>query len=158
MRTRYPPVKTLIVLAALIIIFVSFPACSSQQPAGPENKTWLSPGKVSINNLSAGRSVKQKIRIHNGGKNGDVFALYYRTPDYVEKGFTAAPEEARHWITFGNESPRAGPGETQEIEITLALPTGAETPERWEFWLAAREKKTDSLNMELCSRWLITMR
>jgi hypothetical protein len=47
--------------------------------------------------------------------------------------------------------------ETNEILVTISLPDKAQTPERWEFWIGAKEDKENGLSTELCSRWLISM-
>jgi hypothetical protein len=133
-------------------------ACSARQAAGPVDKTWLSPGKIQIGNYSPGHSVKQKITIHNGENAETKFSVYYRVPDYVEEGFTAAPAETGDWIKINENSPSISPLQIKEIEVVLNIPEGSSVPERWEFWIGVKEDKKQSLSTELCSRWLITMK
>ena len=76
--------KIYLLLLALIITLVNVVACSDLPAAQLEDKTWLSPGKIQISNLSPGSSVKQDLEIHNGNDYETKFKVYYRTPDYVE--------------------------------------------------------------------------
>jgi hypothetical protein len=134
-------------------------ACTVPSISPPENnKTWLKPGKIRIDNLVRGHSIKQKISIHNGNTTLKAFIIYYRTPDYVEDGFSTAPNDAPEWVSIKDNSPEIAAGETRTIEIELDLPKDAQTPEHWEFWVGVRENKASSLTTELCSRWLITMK
>jgi hypothetical protein len=143
----------------LLLSVTAGPACTSPKLSTPDNnKTWINPGKIRINNFSSGYHARQKITIHNGSESATTFLAYYRIPDYVENGFAVAPIDAQEWVEIGEESAVLASGETREIEITLNLPKGAQTPERWEFWIGVREKKEGSLTTELCSRWLITMK
>ncbi len=141
-----------------IIVLIAGLACIAPQAAQTEDKTWLSPGKIQVNNLRPGNSIKQKIKLHNGNEQATKFSIYYRMPDYVENNFIPAPDDARDWIIIAEDSPVLAPQETKEIQVVLDLPDKAQTPERWEFWIGVKESKEARLATELCVRWLIIMR
>jgi hypothetical protein len=144
----------LCLMAGLFILM----ACSDPHTSELPDSTWLSPGKIQINNLHPGSSITQKIKIHNGNKLAIKFSVYYRIPDYVENNYAVAPGNAGNWISIEDSSPTLEPQETKEIRIGLTLPDEVQLPERWEFWIGAKETKGNMLATELCSRWLITMR
>ena len=142
---------------AIAIILTSTTTCARQEMSNPVDRTWISPAKIQIGNIRPGSSVKQKVTIHNGNETAKGFIIYYRTPDYVEEGFVAAPAEARNWLKISDENPNLMPRQTKEVQLVLNLPDDAQLPERWEFWIAIKEDVGDSLIAELASRWLIIM-
>jgi hypothetical protein len=150
-------IKTILLALVMGIILTSALACNKSQALPAEGKTWLSPGKIQIDNLRHDNSVKQKIKIHNGNKQAAKFSIYYRIPDYVENNFIAAPADARDWVIIDEDSPVLAPEEIKEIQVVLDLPGNTQTTERWEFWTGVRENKENMLATELCIRWLITM-
>jgi hypothetical protein len=98
----------LIKKSVLWLALTAMMACNTSQASQPEDKTWLSPGKIRINNLKPGSSVSQKIQVHNGSEQAANFSIYYRIADYVEDNFAAAPAGARDWVTIQEESPVLG--------------------------------------------------
>ncbi|MBN1191541.1 MAG: hypothetical protein JXA46_17425 [Dehalococcoidales bacterium] len=148
----------MVLLLAIAAILTACAGPAGSQAAGPENETWLSPGKIRIDNLSPGNSVKHDIQVHNGEEVERAFSVYYRVPDYLEDSFFSAPAGAREWTAISEESPLIGARETKEIEVILNLPDDVQPPERWEFWIGVRKNSSDSLSAELCSRWLVSMK
>jgi hypothetical protein len=148
--------KKIILLAWLSTLLVCGLACTAN-PTGPEDKTWLSPGKVNISNLKPGSSAQQEITIHNGNKTEAEFSVYYRIPDYVETGFIPAPVEAPAWVMISDKSFSLEAGQTKKVGVELKLPDETQFPEHWELWIGCKENIESSLTTELCSRWLITM-
>ncbi len=146
-----------IVLIILLSTFVICGLACTANPAGPEDKTWLSPGKVNISNLKPASSARQDITIHNGNQKTTEFLVYYRIPDYVEEGFVSAPVEAPAWVMISDKSFSLEPGQTKKVGIEIKLPDDTQFPEHWELWIGCKENKESSLTTELCSRWLITM-
>jgi hypothetical protein len=149
---------TVLFLIALLAVTVIFVSCANPQTALPNESTWLSPGKIQINNLYPGKSITQLLKIHNGSKQTAQFMIYYRAPDYVETDYVAAPAKAVDWISITDKSPVLAPQEIREIPVTVCLPGKTQAPERWEFWIGAKENSKNTLSTELCSRWLITMK
>ena len=143
---------------ALVIILIAGSSCASPQTSELSDKTWLSPGKIQVNNVLPGNRIEQNITINNGSGVATTFLIYYRTPDYVEDNFVMAPVEAVNWVNISQASVLLAPREQKEIQIILDLPNDAQTPELWEFWIGVKTKKENTLTSELCSRWLITMK
>jgi hypothetical protein len=150
--------KSFIILLALVTVLICGISCTTSQTAQPADKTWLSPGKIQFSNVVPGKSITQKITIHNGRESNAAFLVYYRIPDYVENNYVVAPAEASDWIKIGEASPVFAPRETKEVQVVLEVPDGAQTPERWELWVGVKENTANMVTTELCSRWLITMR
>ena len=150
-------IKKLFLGIILITIVTAGLACSTRQSLPLDDKTWLSPGKIEVSNFQPGKSTSQKITLHNGSKATVQYTMYYRTPDYVEQGFDAAPIDAQSWVTIIDQNPVLTSGETREIMVTLKLPSEAKTMSHWEFWIGVRAAKETGLTAELCSRWLISM-
>ncbi len=150
--------KRILWLLAIAMTLTSATACATQETSKPMDQTWISPAKIQIGNLRPGSSVKQIITIHNGNETPTKFLVYYRTPDYVENGFYAAPADAHNWLKILDANPNLEPRQTKEIQLVLNLPDDAQIPERWEFWIAVKENNGSSLVAELASRWLITMK
>lgn len=142
----------------LVIILTTGSACTVSKTSELTDKTWLSPGKIQVNNFSAGDSIEQSITIHNGSDVATTFLIYYRTPDYVEENFVLAPIDALNWVNINKASILIAPKEKEEIQVTLKLPNDIQTPTHWEFWIGVKAKKENTLITELCSRWLITMK
>jgi hypothetical protein len=150
--------KKILLCLALAIVLTSVLACAAPQASQLADKTWLSPGKIRIDDLRSGNKVEQKIKVHNGSELSTDLSVYYRIPDYTENGYSTAPAGARDWIRIAQYSPVLAPRETREIAIVLDLPEQAQTPERWEFWIGVKATKNNTLATELCSRWLVTMK
>jgi len=141
----------------LITLLTAGLACSIRQSAPLDDNTWLSPGKIQVSNFQSGKSISQKITLHNGSKLTTQYTVYYRIPDYVENGYTSAPSDASSWVDIGDKNPVLIFGETREIPINLKLPLEAKTPSCWEFWIGVKAANETGLTAELCSRWLISM-
>jgi hypothetical protein len=142
----------------LLAVLIILAACNNPETSKLPESTWLSPGKIQINNLRAGNSIEQMIKIHNGNKLDTWFSIYYRVPDYVESNYISAPEKAREWVTITDNSPLLKPNEIKEIKVILKIPDKTLASENWEFWVGVKENTTQSLTKELCCRWLINMR
>lgn len=86
------------------------------------------------------------------------FAVYYRYPNRVAEGYNYPGDETEEWVIIADATPVLAPKETRDILIAVELPEGAVTPDRWEFWIAVMEKGQGSVQTEMCSRWLVSMR
>jgi hypothetical protein len=62
--SRRNALKTIVFLGVLLIVVLT--ACSYSEAPPAFDKTWISPGKVEINNYYAGYPAKGKITLHNG--------------------------------------------------------------------------------------------
>lgn len=132
----------------------------------PENITWISPGKVGIDNFYPGARVECytgavcALNVHNGNDYTANFLISYRYPDHVEIGYVKPTNEVQDWIVIVDPTPVLAPYETRVIPVILEMPTYAEAPgDKWEFWISVMDKtQTGMVQTELCTRWLITMR
>jgi hypothetical protein len=86
------------------------------------------------------------------------YSLYCRAPDKPAEGFSGIPDTT--WIAFSDPSPLMAPAETRDITISLNTPVDSDlTDDRWEFWIGVKEAgNTSSISIELCSRWLVTLK
>jgi hypothetical protein len=146
-------------VSILVLLTIGALSCIPQNTTKPdENSTWINPGKIQVDKLSPGRSVKHKIMLHNGNQTETGFTVYFREPDYTAEGFAPPPENAVAWININNQSPTLAPNETYEIEITLNVPEKMQLPEHWEFWIGVKQNTQNTVVTELCSRWLVSMK
>ena len=86
------------------------------------------------------------------------FAVYYRYPNRVAEGYSYPDDKTDDWVIIADATPVLAPKETRDILIAVELPEGTVTPDRWEFWIAVMEKGQGSVQTEMCSRWLVSMR
>jgi hypothetical protein len=133
-------------------------SCHNETTSNKPDSTWLSPGKIQVDNCRPGNSIEQSIKIHNGNKIETGFSVYYRVPDYVENTYAIAPAAAQDWVTITDNSPLLKPNEIKEIKVILKIPDKTLASENWEFWVGVKENTIQSLTKELCCRWLINMK
>lgn len=125
----------------------------------PETSTWISPGKVYVDNYVASTSVEYELQVHNGNPHEATFTVDYRVPDNVMEGYERPTSEVRDWVRFSEKRPLLQPYETRIVTIRLAVPSTAVVPgDKWEFWIGVMDQsQTGNIWTELCQRWLITM-
>jgi len=125
----------------------------------PPTGTWISPGKVFVNNYTPGKSAQYEIQIHNGNNASATFSVDYRVPDYVAEGFSRPTSDTRDWVWISAKRPVIAPGETYTVTIRLGMPSTAAPPgDQWEFWIGVIDQsQTGNVQTELCTRWLVTM-
>jgi hypothetical protein len=88
----------------------------------PEDRTWISPGKVNVANFYPGAKAEYPITIHNGKETTATFAVSYREPNRVEEGYSFAPSEAEDWVIIADSTLVLLPRETKDITIRLEMP------------------------------------
>jgi hypothetical protein len=160
--------KRLIVLIAVAGVLLS--ACA-QTPAPPVtgeevnpppelyDKTWISPGKVTVGNFYPGARAEYLLSIHNGKDEPAEFSVTYREPGSVGEGYVTAPNEAEGWVIIADPAPVLAAKETRQILIAVDMPKAAKAPPKWEFWIAVKDvTQTSMVQTELACRWLIEMR
>lgn len=125
----------------------------------PDTSTWISPGKVFIDNYVPGTSVEYELQVHNGNPHEATFTVDYRVPDHVLEGYERPTSEVRDWVRFSEKRPLLKPYETRIVAIRLAMPSTALVPgDKWEFWIGVIDQsQSGNVWTELCQRWLITM-
>ncbi len=137
------------------------PAPTPAPPEPPsENVTWISPGKVEVGNFYPGARAEWLLTVHNGNDYEASFLIAYRQPDNVGAGYEPAPAECRDWVIIVEPTPVLAPRETRDILIALDMPAEAQAPEpKWEFWISVKDtSQTGMVQVELSSRWLVTMK
>ena len=125
-----------------------------------ENVTWSSPGKVQVGNFHPGARAEWTLTLHNGNEDEASFLIAYKQPDNVQAGYQPAPAWCQDWVIIADPTPVLAPRETREILIALDMPTNAQAPEpKWEFWVSVKDTSQGGMvQVELCSRWLVSMR
>jgi len=133
-------------------------------PAPPEppsdNVTWISPGKVEVGNFYPGARAEWLLTVHNGNDYEAPFLIAYRQPDNVGAGYEPAPAQSQDWVVITEPTPVLAPRETRDILVVLDMPAEAQAPEpKWEFWISVKDtSQTGMVQVELSSRWLVTMK
>jgi len=159
--------KKLIVL--LIVVSLLLTGCPQTSPLVVEpvepppelyNQNWISPGKVEVGNFHPGARAEWPLTIHNGSEEPAKFEVRFKLPGTVNEGFVVAPEIVQDWVIIADPAPLLEAFETREVLIALVMPEDAESPGlKWEFWVAVRDTtQTGMVQIELASRWLISMR
>jgi len=125
-----------------------------------KDRTWISPGKVSIGNYYSGATADWTMTIHNGKPISAQFAVSYRKPDYTTDGYAMPSTSAQDWVIIADTTPLLKPYETREVKVTLQIPAKAKvTTPKWEYWISVIDNsQKGNVTTELCSRWLVTMR
>lgn len=126
----------------------------------PSDVNWITPGKVEIGNFYSGARAECILSVHNGNDFPATFAVDFRHPDSVEEGWEKPTGEAQDWVIIADATPVIAPFETAEILIVLDMPKEAVSPApQWEFWISVKDtSQTGVVTVELCSRWLVTMK
>ena len=155
-------------LVVLLIAILLLSGCAQPSivpgkvEAPPElyDKIWISPGKVEVGNFHPGARAEWPLTIHNGSEEPAKFEVGFKLPGTVDEGFVVAPEIVQDWVIIADPTPVLDAFETREVLIVLEMPEDAESPGlKWEFWIAVRDvSQTGMVQIELASRWLISMR
>lgn len=126
----------------------------------PQDRTWISPGKVLISNYYAGGTAEYPITVHNGKDTTCAFIIQYRIPDRTADGYSMPPLEIKDWIIIADTTPVLAGRETRDIAVTLAMPKDATiTSKQWEFWVSVIDNSQQGMiKTEMASRWLVSMR
>jgi hypothetical protein len=129
-------------------------------PPELHDKTWISPGKVDVEDLYPGaENVEWPLKIHNGKDEPAEFSVTYKEPSNTGEGFVAAPPEAKDWVIIDDPEPMLAAKETKEVLIAVEVPKDAEAPPKWEFWIVVKDvTQTGMVQTELACRCLVTMK
>ena len=126
----------------------------------PEDRTWISPGKVQVGNFHPGARAEWNLLVHNGKGAPAKFLVSYRYPDHVADGYAKPSLEVQNWVIIADPTPVIAPKETREILVVFEMPKDAVVfAPKWEFWISVKDTtQTGMVQTELCSRWLIQHR
>lgn len=125
----------------------------------PDNQTWLSPGKLEINNYIPGATVKCILHVHNGNSVATPFSILYSIPDNSDAGYVIANSQSRYWVEIDLPNPVIEPMSTKDITVTLSMPLGVTAPgNKWEFWVCSKDVSQDTfIQTQLCTKFQVTM-
>ena len=125
-----------------------------------EDVNWVSPGKVSVENLYPGATAEYPITVHNGGDETAEFAIVVRQPDQATEDYEPLPEEYLSWVVIEQPDLVLEPKETADVLVTITMPeTATYADRRAEFWISVIDQSQGSMvRTELAVRWLITTR
>lgn len=119
---------------------------------------WISPGKVTIDNLYAGAQAEYVLRIHNGGSQATIFQVTARQPD--GSAVNKLPLDCFDWVQIPKNAIYAPAKSTVEMNITVKMlkDTGMRG-KTYEFWLSVIDNSQSGMvQTELCSRWIVSTR
>jgi hypothetical protein len=160
--------RSLIVLIAVAGLLLSSCAHPTAPPVTGEevspppelfDKTWISPGKVTVDNFYPGARAEYLLSIHNGKDEPAEFSVTYREPSSAGEDYVTAPSGAEDWVIIADPSPVLAAKETRQILIAVDMPKAAKAPPKWEFWIAVKDvTQTGMVQTELVCRWLVEMR
>lgn len=113
--------------------------------------TFVYPAKMCVNLNSSRGGTTLKIQVHNGTDYDSLFDVYYDRPteisrEQVSDKFTPelkgvyeiAPKEAVKWIKVEPTKSIMSKW-TENVEFTLTIPEDAIVPDKWYFYLMARD-------------------
>lgn len=124
----------------------------------PIDVSWISPAKVVVGNFHAGATAEYTLKIHNGNDVTTLFTVMCRMPDNVTNGYSFPIAESLNWFTISGAGMPLAPYETKEVTVSLTMPEGATSPDKWEVWLSVMDNSQSGfVKVELCAKWLITM-
>jgi hypothetical protein len=120
---------------------------------------WVSPSKVEVSNFHNGATAENSEKIHNGSEKTKTYKVEYRIPDNTLEGYDMPPKEAVNWVTIADGSPTISSKESIQDLISLTMPKDFVLKSgKWEFWISISEEGQGTIQTEMCTRWLITMR
>lgn len=140
------------------LIYSAIPNASSSIESRMIDVNWISPGKVTIENLYGGAQAEYSMRIHNGSDQATIFQITARQPDAtsVEK----LPAECLNWVIIPQKAVYVSAKGTTDALITVKmLDDSVYKGKNYEFWLSVIDSSQKGmLQTELCSRWLVSTR
>lgn len=126
---------------------------------GPEDKNWISPGKVFVSGIYPGGKASYHVKIHNGKDKDSIFSVIARNVDRFDQGYNK--NVPLHWISIANATPLVKAGETLIVPICVEIPSSYKLSyqEKMEFLISVIDTgRSGNVIIELCSRWLVTAR
>ena len=126
--------------------------------AGLMNTNWISPGKVTIENLYKGAEADYTLRIHNGGDSDTVFDVNPRQADATM--YEKLPQDCIDWVTMPQYSVYIPAKSTYDMPIMVKIVKDAGMKGKtYEVWISVIDKgQKGMIQTELCSRWIIATR
>lgn len=124
-----------------------------------KNVVWITPGKVTVDNLYAGAKAEYPIRIHNPNKVSTTFSLYGREAASTTEGYSKLPVELLKWVTITPSSLIVPAQSTGQALITVQIGKDKLTTKKQEFWIGVMDDSQKGVvRSEICSRWMLSFR
>jgi len=119
---------------------------------------WISPGKVTIENLYKGSQAEYSMRIHNGGKSATIFQVTSRQPDGIRDD--KLPLDCMDWVQISQGAIYVPAKSTVEVPIVVKMLKDTDMRGKsYEFWVSViNNAQKGMVQTELCSRWIIVTR
>jgi hypothetical protein len=141
---------------------IVYPLLTPQDAKGIEARmmdtNWISPGKVTIENLYQGAQAEYTLRIHNGGRVPTIFQVTPRQPDGVRSD--KLPWDCMDWVQIPQLAVYVPAKTTYEMPITVKMLKDTNLKGKsYEFWISVIDNGQNGMvQTELCSRWIISTR
>lgn len=117
----------------------------------------ISPGKVEVENYQNGIEVESYITVFNNTDVTQSYVVSFKIPDNtISREYQKATAEAANWVHISNEHPTVEAHSSLHIPIKFKAPYNAKTPRKWEFQISVIADGQGNIQIEECSRWLIT--
>ena len=122
------------------------------------NVDWISPGKVTIENLYKGSQAEYSMRIHNGGKSATIFQITSRQPDGIRDD--KLPWDCMDWVQIPQGAVYIPAKSTVEVPVIVKMLKDTDMKGKtYEFWVSViNNSQKGMVQTELCSRWIIVTR
>lgn len=122
------------------------------------NVDWISPGKVTIENLYKGSQAEYSIRIHNGGKEPTIFQVISRQPDGSRND--KLPWDCMDWVQISKNAVYVPAKSTVDVPVVVKMLKDADMKGKtYEFWVSViNNTQKGMVQTEMCSRWIIMTR
>jgi hypothetical protein len=141
---------------------IVYPLTTPQDAKSIESRmmdvNWISPGKVTIENLYKGAQAEYTLRIHNGGRVSTIFQVIPRQPDGIRSD--KLPYDCMDWVQIPQLAIYVPAKTTYEMPITVKMLKDIDMKGKtYEFWISVIDNgQKGMVQTELCSRWIISTR
>lgn len=86
------------------------------------------------------------------------FHVNYEPPHHLQKPYEMPPENARDWVIIADNTIVLAPEHRADVLVVLDMPEGESAPPKWEFWVLVTRKTGATVETNLATRWLVSMR
>jgi hypothetical protein len=144
--------------AAGVVYSSTSPKDARNIEIGLMNTNWVSPGKVTIDNMYKGAEADYMLRIHNGTDIDTIFDVNPRQPDGIRDD--KLPLDCMDWIQLPQYSVYIPAKQTFEIPVVVKMLKDTNMKGKtYEVWISVIDKgQKGMVQTELCSRWIISTR
>lgn len=88
-----------------------------------------------------------------------MFNVGFSYPDWAEINYRNAIKDVCDWIVVTDPTPVLAPFETRDVIVAIDMPVEAVAPmSQYEFWIIITQQQTGTVQTQLASRWIVTMR